>query len=185
MKKTLLCLLSLQISLVVLAEKKTENSLIQLEDTTLHNRFIMSLFQEYELEGRWLFCRLDSVDVLREDWYAVINPKSVYDSYTDNFNNVTKESFIASAYPGFIFHNSYSTHPNIAHPIRGIRIDLKRYKTLNKLSLDKLIATYFNDDKTLKKKYSKLLYELIAACYMKNVKVITPSKGDPYYEIFK
>ena len=185
MKKTLLYLLSLQISLVVLAEKKTENSLIQLEDTTLHNRFIMSLFQEYELEGRWLFCRLDSVDVFREDWYDVIQTKTIYDAHTKNFNNVTKGSFISSVYPDFIFHNCFATYPNIGHPLSGVRVNLKLYKTLNELPLNKLIATYFNDDKTLKKKYSKLLYELIAACYMKNVKVITPSKGDPYYEIFK
>ena len=173
------------VSLLVLAHNKWHNVETKFGDTTLHNRLIMNLLQEYELEGRWIFVRMDSVDVIRENWFEVVHPKSIFDYYSDNFRNVTKLFFTSSVYPTLILKEEFSTFPKSAHPIRGIRVDLRRYKILNKLPLTTLLASYFNKDKTLKNKYTKWIYELIAVCYRKNVKVITPSNGMPYYEVFK
>ena len=145
----------------------------------------MSLLQDYELEGRWLFVRMDSVDIFRKDWYEVIHPKTFYDCYTDHFTNITKEFFIYSLYRDITNREEFARFPPSPHSLQGVRVDVKRYKILNKLPLNILLATYFNKDKRLKKIYEKLLYEIIAACYTKNVKVITPTQGSAYYEIFK
>jgi hypothetical protein len=47
------------------------------------------------------------------------------------------------------------------------------------------LKKYFDNKMFLKKQYKNLVYELIAACFNKNVKVITPKNGVAYYEIFK
>ncbi len=69
--------------------------------------------------------------------------------------------------------------------LKGVKVNMKIYKTLLLQPKGKILTTYFNADKTLKKKYKKWLYEIIAVCYTNNVKVITPFNAQPYFEVFK
>lgn len=62
---------------------------------------------------------------------------------------------------------------------------MKIYKMLLRHPKEKILSMYFNADKTLMKQYKKWLYEIIAVCYTNNVKVITPSNAQPYYQVFK
>ena len=71
------------------------------------------------------------------------------------------------------------------HQIKGVKVNMKRYRLMKKRPVSKILNKYFDNDSRLKPKYHQWLYEIIAVCYDNNVKVITPSNGPAYFEIFK
>ncbi len=180
MKNICLLIVAICINVSLLANN---NNKLALGDSTLRQRFIKNVLQEYEMEGRWIFVKVDSLYKLKNN-YEVINPKTLYNSYASQFTSYDGKRFVSHAYEALTEPVTYERYPN--RPlIKGVKVNIKLYKTLLKQPKEKILATYFNADKTLKKVYKKWLYELIAVCYTNNVKVITPSNAQPYYEVFK
>lgn len=173
----LMVIMCMNVSLLANANK------FSFEDSTLRQRFIMSILQEYEMEGRWIFVKVDSLYKLKNN-YEVINPQILYNSNASQTTYYDKKIFLFDAYEALTQQPVLERYPN--RPlIKGIKVNMKIYKKLLILPIEKILITYFNRDKTLKKKYQKCLYEIIAVCYTNNVKVITPSNAQPYYQIFK
>jgi hypothetical protein len=185
MKKLFLLMVTIAFSVSVPAQESDGNEKI-LQDSTFHQRFIMSILQEYELEGRWLFVRVDSLYKLKNN-FELINPQNIYDAYAEGSTSYNKKSFLFNAYQTFRQQKQerLERYPNMKHPIKGIKVNIKRYGILKKMPVAKILSTYFNKDKKLRAKYKKLLYEIIAVCYTNNVKVVTRSDGVAYYEVFK
>ncbi|MGG9961841.1 hypothetical protein [Ferruginibacter sp. SUN106] len=145
----------------------------------------MNILEEYEMDGRWIFLRIDSAGKLNHN-YELIHPMNIYEAYTDNFTKVDRQFFLFNAYQTFRQQKQEQLErfPQ-SHPIKGMKVNMKRYDVLKKITTEKLLSTYFNKDKTLKDKYAGWLHEIIAVCYTNNIKVITPSSGYAYYELFK
>ncbi len=183
MKKGFLLSLLIFISISIIAKQRDFDK-IPYRDSTLHHRFIMSILKEYELEGRWIFVRVDSVYKLKNN-YELIHPGNIYESYNENFREMNKNRFLFMAYESLRQGELFERYPESKHPIRGIKINMKSYNSLKKVPIKKLLETYFDRNKQFKEKYNKSLYEIIAVCYTNNIKVITPEKGTTYYEVFK
>jgi hypothetical protein len=183
MKIFLLLSIAVLISVLVFAKQRECNELVY-QDSTLHQRFIMNILQEYELEGRWIFVRIDSVYKLKNN-YELIHPKNIYEAYNEGFSGVNKKRFLYYAYEALTLAKIFERYPEHEHPIKGIKVNMKSYDILKRMPIDKLLATYFNENRQLKNQYNKCLYEIIAVCYTNNVKVITPEIGPAYYEVFK
>jgi hypothetical protein len=178
--------------------EKIEASCFQ--DSTLHQRFVFSLFQEYEQEGRWLFLSIDSCD--ERKWYELVNPSSIIDAYSKTYKGMDKDNLIFTASETFRVaaengRNEFFDRGDpcradtlygivrVNYYIQGIKVNMNCYREFKKLSINKILHTYFDKNKELKKKYNKFLYELIAVCYTNNIKVITLKNRRPYYEVFK
>ncbi len=183
MKNIFILLIAIGINFPLIAQQKSYVSEVS-TDSTLHQRFIRNLLQEHNLEGRWLFVKVDSLFKLKNN-YEVISPQIFYDLYVKYYINFEEKQFISDEYQDIIRNLAFERYGNEPHPIKGVKVNMKLYKTLLKQPKEKILSTYFNADKTLKKVYKKWLYELIAVCYTNNVKVITPSNAQPYYEVFK
>lgn len=154
------------------------------QDSTLHQRFIMHVLSEYELEGRWIFVRVDSVYQLPNN-YELIHPVTIYGAYSESFLEMNKERFIFNAYETLRQHELFERYPNKKHPIKGVKVDMDAFNRLKAISVKKLLRTYFNRDRSFKSKYKSILYEIIAICYSNNIQVVTPTAGLPYYVTFK
>lgn len=163
------------------------------QDSTLRQRFIVSLLQEYKEDGRWFFTTIDSCSIMK--FHEVVKPITLFNSLSEtNLNLDTKQFIFLASDPLLMKESEFSRCPErevaygIKHkyPIAGVKINMNRYKVLNEMPLQYLLNKYFNKETMLlKKQYKIMLYEIIAACYTKNVKVITPTNGVAYYEIFK
>ncbi len=183
MKNICLLLFATCINISLFANGNYKNNKLALGDSTLHQRFIMSLLQEYEREGRWFFIQIDSMYNLKNN-FEVINPKTLYNVYASKRTDYYRKLFLFDAYETLTHHlvmERYSETPLL----KGNRVNMKIYKILLLKSKEKILSTYFNTDKTLKKQYKKWLYEIIAVCYTNNVKVVTTANAQPYFEAFK
>ncbi|HLA57238.1 MAG TPA: hypothetical protein VK622_00680, partial [Puia sp.] len=69
--------------------------------------------------------------------------------------------------------------------VKGVKVNMGRYKVLLKQPIRSLLSTYFDKKKRLKPKYKNILYDLIAVCFTHNIKVTTYSDGNAVYEIFR
>ncbi len=98
---------------------------------------------------------------------------------------MNKQRFIYNTYESLTNEPIYERYSDKKHPIKGVKVNMKRYNILLKTPKEKILSIYFDKDKNLKKQYEKILHEIIAVCYTNNVKVITPINGTPYYEVFK
>ncbi|HMJ47487.1 MAG TPA: hypothetical protein VK498_09165 [Ferruginibacter sp.] len=83
MKKHFLIAILLSISISLIAKPGDCNKM-SFQDSTLHQRFIMNILQEYELEGRWIFVKVDSVYKLKNN-FELIRPMNIYEAYNENF----------------------------------------------------------------------------------------------------
>jgi hypothetical protein len=183
MKNISLLIVAICINVSLLANRNSNNKILALGDSTLRQRFIKNVLQEYEMEGRWIFVKVDSMYKLKNN-YEVINPKTLYNSYASQFTSYNGKRFVFDVSEALTEEITYERYPN--RPlIKGVKVNMKLYKTLLKQPKEKILSIYFNADKTLKKQYKKWLYEIIAVCYTNNVKVVTPSNAQPYYEVFK
>ena len=160
------------------------NNKRSLYDSTLHQRFIKSLLQEHEIGGRWVFIQIDSMYKLKNN-YEVVNTNLLYELYASSYTSYDNKMFVFDVYETLINQTTLERYANKKPLLKGIKVNMKIYKTLLLQPKEKILSTYFNADKTLKKQYKKWLYEIIAVCYTNNVKVITPSNAQPYYEVFK
>jgi hypothetical protein len=183
MKNICLLMAVICMNFSLLANGKTNSNKVALEDSSLHQRFIMNVLQEYEMEGRWIFVKVDSMYKLKNN-YEVINPQTLYNSYASQFTSYNGKRFVFDACEALSEPVTYERYPN--RPlIKGVKVNMKIYKMLLRHPKEKILSMYFNADKTLMKQYKKWLYEIIAVCYTNNVKVITPSNAQPYYQVFK
>ncbi len=181
MKKTIVTIIAL---LILTIKSNAQIDPVPPHDSTVHEKFVMSILQEYPAEGRWIFSRVDSLYKLKNN-YEVINPINIYNSLSEGFTSYNKSRFIFHVYSLLTEEKVLQRNGEYKTQIKGIKVNMRRYKTMLKQPKEKTLATYFNADKTLKKQYKKWLYELIAVCYTNNVKVVTPSNAQPYYEVFK
>jgi hypothetical protein len=156
---------------------------ISFSDSTLHERFIVNLLNDCDKDGAWLFLELDSCDNTR--FFNVVEIKKFYSQVSRKFSSFDKARFVFYALSPILERNAFDNCKHEADPIKGNRINMKRYKLFLKQPIEKILTNYFNVDKTLKSQYKKWLYEIIAVCYNKNVKVVTPNNALPYYEVFK
>ena len=160
-------------------------------DSTLHQRFIVSVLCEFNKDGRWVFTEVDSCDGTPS--YEVVHPINIYKSYLETFNpNIDSNFFVTQASIALNNNEAWArcAHADLAdgrkrnNYIRGVKVNMHYYNEMSKLSVPKILSKYFDANKRIKKQYMKVLYELIAVGYNKNVKVITYSAtGNAIYEI--
>ena len=96
-----------------------------------------------------------------------------------------KESFVYNATINIVQHNSFSNCGHYDKPIIGIETNFDIVSQLFYLSDEELLKTYFDENKYFRKENKMLLNDVIAACFLKNIKVITENTDKIYYEIFK
>ncbi|HMG82254.1 MAG TPA: hypothetical protein VK559_04405 [Ferruginibacter sp.] len=172
------------------------------EDTVLHfhERFVLSLLDEYDQPGRWLFLNIDSC--AEKNWHEVVNPVELINNYAVTFKGLSRYNILFEVGESFIieadnhredFWSSgdpcradtlYGTNSS-PYYVKGIKINMEVYNKLHKQPVGQILHTYFDSHGNFKKEYSSILYELVAVCYVNNIKVITYSNGDATYTIFK
>jgi hypothetical protein len=153
-------------------------------DSTTQERFLLSILKDYPLEGRWIFMRIDSLYKL-ENNYEVVNTLNLYDALSESFTSYNKSSYIFHVYSQLTERQVFERYGDKKYLIKGNKVNMNRFELLKKQSIKSILKLYFNKEKKIKKKYKKWLYEIIAVCYINNVKVITPKNGLAYYEEFK
>jgi len=184
MKNICLLMVGICVCFSVLSNGKTNSNKLILNDSTLRQRFIMSVLQDYELEDRWVFVQIDSLYKLKNN-YEVVNTSLLYKIYASSYTSYNNKMFVFDIFGTLINQTTLERYANKKPLLKGIKVNLSIYKALLKQPKEKILSMYFNSDKTLKKQYKKWLYEIIAVCYTNNVKVITPSNAQPYYQVFK
>ena len=177
-------------SFVVTRPSKT-NTNYALQDSTLKQRFIVSLLDEYEQKGRWVFVKIERCN--NKSAYEIVEPSSIFKGLSETNNNLNKKLFIGITIENLYIHNKIFScfkeiqlyYPKASYEVEGRMVDMKKYNLLKKFSIKKILNTYFDTRKNLKKQFKKNLKELIAVCYINNVKVITSENGKAAYEVFK
>lgn len=162
-----------------------------LQDSTLKQRFIVSLLSEYDQKGRWVFVKIKRCE--NKSAYEIVEPSSIFKALSESNNNLSKKLFISMAIENLFVHDEFFSclkqkqvyYPKATYEIEGKKVDMKKYNLLKKLSIKKILSTYFDSKKNLKKQYRKNLNELIAVCYTNNVKIITSENGNAEYEVYK
>ena len=183
MQKFFLLFFSVFISISSVASQRSNKKTLY-QDSTFHQRFISHILSEYELEGRWIFVRVDSVYKLPNN-YELIHPFNIYEAYSEYSLEMEKDRFISMAYETLRQHELFERNPENKHPIKGIKVNMEIYNRLKSIPIKKLLRTYFNANGSFKSKYKTSLYEIIAVCYTNNIKVVTPKKDVAYYKLFK
>ncbi len=153
-------------------------------DSTPHQRFIMHVLKEYAFDGRWIFVKI-VLEGNRNSTYEVIHPSNIYFVYASRRTTFNEKMFYFDAYQTLRQIEEFARYPGEKYSIQGVAVDMGIYNTLIKKPISEILNKYFKEDRTLKKKYKKYLYELIAVCYTNNVKLVTPEKETPYYEVFR
>jgi hypothetical protein len=167
------------------------NAIWLASDSSLKQRFIVNLLNEYEKKGRWVFVNVKRCD--NKSAYEIIEPSSIYRAFSETTNNLTKKLFTSMAVENLYVHNEIFScvkeiqlyYPKAAYELEGKKINMKVFNSLKKLSAERIVEIYFDSQKIFRKKFKKNLNEIIAACYVNNVKVITSSNGNVEYELFK
>ena len=144
----------------------------------------MSILNEYDQPGRWIFIKVDSFYTLPNN-YEVVSPMAIYKALEENFTSYSKKSFLYDAFEALTRVKEYNKFPNKKYQIEGVKVNMKCFKNLNKLSTKRIIKKYFDKQGALRSEYDNILYELIAVCYTRQVKVITLEGKRPYYEVFR
>ena len=72
---------------------RAQIDIIPPHDSTLAERFLVNILNDYKKEGRWLFIRIDSNYMLKDN-YEVVNPITIFNAYTDSFRDFDKDRFI-------------------------------------------------------------------------------------------
>jgi|GEM_PF-2601345 hypothetical protein len=162
------------------------------QDSSLHERFVNSLLNNFEQGGQWLFVQIDSCNIKQDS--EVINTMTLYKYYEERSVHAFKEDFATIYAEGIAKHPVFNNCPSFdmeyfghiaVYPIKGSKVRMIRYGKLVRQGIPKILSTYFDNNKKLKAEYKDLLYELIAVCYIKNIKIVTYANGDAMYEIFK
>jgi hypothetical protein len=153
-------------------------------DSTVLERFLMCILKEYPAEGRWVFAKVESSYKLKNN-FEVIDPINIYNSLSEGFTSYNKSRFIFHVYSLLRDELVLQRNGEYKTQIKGVKVNLRRYKTILKQRKEKILVKYFDNNRKLKPEYVKWLYEIIAVCYTNNIKVITPSNAKPYYEVFK
>ncbi len=168
---------------------KSANHIIK--DSTLKQRFIVSLLREHEQKGRWIFVKVERCK--KQSAFEIVEPNSIFKVLSETNNNLSEKLFISIALEDLYIHNKIFScaketqvyYPKVNYEIEGKKVNMKKYNLLKGFSIEKILSTYFDSNKRLKDQYKKKLNELIAICYMNNVKVITHENGSVEYEVYK
>jgi hypothetical protein len=179
--KQIFVIILLSLNSGLLFASKNENDYYS--DSTIHERFIVNLLSEYDRDGAWLFLEIDSCNNTKS--YRIVQTLSLYNFFAKKSTGFDRKMFVFVTAETILDRNAFDNCKHEEYPIQGIKINMKRYNILKKLPLTKILSTYFDTNKIIKKRYVKWLHEIIAVSYENNVKVITPSGGEPYYELFK
>lgn len=155
------------------------------KDSTVRERFIRSILEEPDMKKTWLLVRIDSLNLLPNN-YELVHPYDIYQNFAEHYTSYTKKRFIYAVFDALINNIPFERYSNVKNLIKGIKVEPRKYKPLAKISFAKVLKKYFNENCRLKKKYQYLIYELIAVCYINNMKVTIPKNGSlPFYEVFK
>ena len=157
----------------------------ELSDSTLHEKFIFNLLTEFKEEGRWLLVAMEQPDSIAGHWAEIIHPMTIYNFYSSGFTDWNEKRFLYDAFSTLSQREYFSRTRKDSSPIRGIKVDSKKFYFLRKISIKKILTEYFDSRHQLKVIGKKYLTELIAICYLNNIKVITPKECKPYYFIFR
>jgi hypothetical protein len=186
-----LIVIGLSISLSATANKIYVNALSR-QDSSLHERFVYSLLNNFEQGGQWLFVQIDSCNIKQDS--EVVNTMTLYKCYQERSLRTFKEDFALIYDEGITEHPVFNNCPSAdmeyfghvaLYQIKGSKVNMVRYGELIRQGIPKILSTYFDNNKKLKTEYKDLLYELIAICYVNNIKVVTYANGDAMYEIFE
>jgi hypothetical protein len=110
--------------------------------------------------------------------------KEKHEKLKDHYRNPTGR-FVWIVSINLLDDNHFYTCGEGKVPLEGVQIETNKLDLLMELSTKSILKKYFNNDRILKKRYRSMLPELIAALYMRNVKVITEDEKKVYYEIFE
>lgn len=161
------------------------------QDSTLQQRFIVSLLSEYDQEGRWIFAKIERCKF--KIGYEIIQPGSIYRMLSERTSTIDKKLFIWTATQNLSSNSPFYGclertkvfYPNATYEIEGKKINMRRYSKLKKMPINKLLKNYFDINRQLFSKHKNVLNELIAVCYENNIKVITTNTGTATYYLFE
>jgi hypothetical protein len=160
------------------------------QDSTLHERFIATLLNEYEMPGRWIFVEIDSCNSKKD--YEVINPIAIFRYYSESYLEVDKAFFMWNAFQTLKQHEQFGYCPESVaiygkrkYYVKGAKVNMRKYYEFMKQPITEILLKYFDKNSKLKKQYIKFLYELIAVCYTNNIKVISFGESDAVFKVFK
>lgn len=186
-------LLTLLICFIATIPAIANRQLLLYQDSSLHQRFVASLLTNYEQGGQWIFVEIDSCNVKKDS--EVVNAMTLAKSFEERSSRFFKNVFVITItesivnYPSPFNNCPFLDSSNLGHPpkhlIKGVKVNMRRYKVLLKQPIKSLLSKYFDKKKRLKPKYKYLLYDLIAVCFTNNIKVITNPDGNVMYEIFR
>lgn len=153
-------------------------------DSTIKDRFVVSLLNDTDKNGRWIYVMIyDSCD--NRGSFKIVSVSNLFKVYEHDYEIDVKKNFIISASINILQYNSFSNCHHSNNPIVGIDVNFDIVSQLVYLSDEELLNTYFDENKYLRESQKRLLNEVIAACFLKNIKVITENPNKIYYEIFK
>ena len=163
------------------------------QDSSFHEKFVASLLDNYEQGGQWVFVEIDSCNIKVDS--EVVNAMTLAKCWQERNLRFFKDVFVGIytqiivSYPSPFDNCLFSDSSYLGHPpkylVKGVKVNMKYYKSLLKQPIGTLLNKYFDKKKRLKPGYKNLLYDLIAVCFTRNVKVITYPDGNAVYEIFR
>lgn len=169
------------------------NKKIYYQDSSLHERFVASLLNNYEQGGQWVFVEIDSCNIKMDS--EVVNAMTLAKCFEEGSTRFVKDAFVITytqtivTYPSPFNNCPFVDSSYLGHPpkylVKGVKVNMECHKSLLKHPIGTLLNKYFDKKKRLKPEYKNLLYDLIAVCFTHNVKVITYPDGNAVYEIFK
>lgn len=162
-----------------------------LQDSTQTQRFIVNVLSDYDKPGRWIFVKVERCN--NKSAYEIVSPLSLYMALAETNSNLDRKLFVNLATETLFTHNTFAScikekqiyFPKATYEIEGRKVNMKKFNLLKKIPIEKILNTYFDRNRNLKKQFKKELNELIAVCYVNNVKIITSEKGSSEYQVFK
>ena len=136
-----------------------------------------------------MLIQLDSCDKI---YPALVKPLELFQSFTETNNNQDKKQFVWLAFEALKHNETIYNCPSQASiygykvtSIDVIKINKSIYKKLSAKAKSELLNEYFNRDKSFKQKFNPMFYEIVAACYDKNIRIITDRKGESTFDIYE
>lgn len=146
---------------------------------TDHEQFVANVLKETTKKNRWLLISVDSCNTTTS--MRIIDPRDLYAALSKRTTGYTHDQFVYDVSNDIALDRIYSNCETAL--IVGQSIDAKVFSKIEKLSDKKLLQKYFDKERLLQRNSYNVLAEIIASCFKRSIKVITPINGAPYYEI--
>lgn len=167
------------------------NNLRNVSDSSLHQRFVANLLNEFNLLRGWIFVKIERCN--GQSSYEIVQPIELYNALREGYDNLEKKQFVWIAFETINKHNSFFNcpsegsiyNPKATYVIKGKKVNMNIYSKLEKKPIENILKLYFDKKMFLRAKHYKILNELIAVCYKSSIKVIIENRHKIRYEIFQ